>query len=57
MNWPVLKNGGEWHVVYAWMPVIIGEHWHWLEWVERREVEFGWDTRHEYRLTAEEAAT
>lgn len=27
-----------WHVWFAWRPVTIGEHWIWLETVERRFV-------------------
>jgi hypothetical protein len=25
-----------WHQWYAWRPQIVGDHWVWLEWIERR---------------------
>lgn len=33
---------GAWHRWFAWYPVTVGTEWVWLEWVERRCVEWNY---------------
>jgi hypothetical protein len=53
-----------WHRWFAWYPVRIGKHHHWLEYVDRRlewhyssYADNGWSWSTEYRAIASSSAT
>lgn len=39
---------------FAWRPVLVGEHWVWLQTIERRDWHDEGNTYRDYRFTGEE---
>jgi hypothetical protein len=42
---------GRWHRWFAWFPVVVDEHWAWLEYVERQGDFDDYGILWDYRLT------
>lgn len=43
------KHYNKWYLWFAWCPVLIGDEWYWLEYVQKMSIYDIWGVTHKYR--------